>query len=245
MRRLLDDFLTRLEHSATADETWAETLAFLRSMGFEHSMYACGRLVGPEKQPVLALTNNTYPDWFNARYREENYALHDTALMHCLTQLAPVRLGIEWRPQVLTPMETRVALEVADFGFRSAIIYPLRSSGSNPFAGISIANAMTRDEFARFFPERQLILHLAITCAHTRIQMQIQAEAAAGVHLTPHERECLLWGAMGLTTKEIARQLGLSPRTVDFHILGAMRKLGASTRTHAVARAMALGAIQP
>jgi DNA-binding NarL/FixJ family response regulator len=58
------------------------------------------------------------------------------------------------------------------------------------------------------------------------------------VALTPREIEVLGALASGLTNKETARLLGISPHTVKFHIESLFRKLGASSRAEAVARGM-------
>ena len=55
--------------------------------------------------------------------------------------------------------------------------------------------------------------------------------------LTPRETQILDAIADGLTNKAIARRLGISLHTVKFHVESVFRKLGASTRTEAVARA--------
>jgi DNA-binding CsgD family transcriptional regulator len=52
--------------------------------------------------------------------------------------------------------------------------------------------------------------------------------------LTPREHECLRLVAQHLSSKEIARTLGLSQHTVDGHLHEARRKLGAPTRRDAV-----------
>jgi len=58
------------------------------------------------------------------------------------------------------------------------------------------------------------------------------------VVLTPREIEVLAALGNGLTNKETARLLGISPHTVKFHIESLFRKLGASSRAAAVARGM-------
>jgi DNA-binding CsgD family transcriptional regulator len=55
--------------------------------------------------------------------------------------------------------------------------------------------------------------------------------------LTPRELEVLAALAEGLTNKAIARRLSISLHTVKFHIESLFRKLGARTRTEAVAKA--------
>ena len=57
------------------------------------------------------------------------------------------------------------------------------------------------------------------------------------VELNDREVETLTWAARGKTSAEIAQILGLSKRTVDFHIDNARAKLGAATRTEAVIKA--------
>ena len=55
--------------------------------------------------------------------------------------------------------------------------------------------------------------------------------------LTPRELEVLTAIADGDTNKAIARRLDISLHTVKFHIESVFRKLGARTRTEAVAKA--------
>jgi DNA-binding CsgD family transcriptional regulator len=55
--------------------------------------------------------------------------------------------------------------------------------------------------------------------------------------LTPREVEVLGALAEGMTNKAIARRLDISLHTVKFHVESLFRKLGARTRTEAVAKA--------
>ena len=52
--------------------------------------------------------------------------------------------------------------------------------------------------------------------------------------LTPREVEVLAAIGNGLSSKAIARQLGISQHTVKFHVESLMRKLGATSRAEAV-----------
>ena len=61
--------------------------------------------------------------------------------------------------------------------------------------------------------------------------------------LSDRELDVIAGLARGLATEEIAQQMFLSPHTIRSHVKAAMRKLGASTRTHAVAIARMAGAI--
>lgn len=55
-------------------------------------------------------------------------------------------------------------------------------------------------------------------------------------HLTQRELDCILLAAEGKTSREIAKILSITKRTVDFHIHNVARKLGVTTRTQAVSK---------
>ena len=63
--------------------------------------------------------------------------------------------------------------------------------------------------------------------------------------LVQRELETLTWAARGKTSAEIAEILGLSKRTVDFHIERARGKLGVATRVQAVMKATSGQLINP
>ncbi len=60
---------------------------------------------------------------------------------------------------------------------------------------------------------------------------------AKPARLTPRQHEVLRLVATGQTSKQIAQRLGLSPRTVEMHVNGALAALGCKTRAEATHRA--------
>lgn len=65
------------------------------------------------------------------------------------------------------------------------------------------------------------------------------------VDLNNREIDALTWSARGKTSDEIAQILGLTKRTVDFHLDSARTKLGVATRTQAVVKAVTGRLIEP
>jgi PAS domain S-box-containing protein len=61
--------------------------------------------------------------------------------------------------------------------------------------------------------------------------------------LSPREHQVVELLAAGNTGEEVAERLGISPATVRVHVRNATGKLGASTRTQAVAIAVARGEV--
>ena len=62
--------------------------------------------------------------------------------------------------------------------------------------------------------------------------------------LTPREHEVLMLISKGLTMRQMANRLGISPRTVESHMAKLYRKLDVRTRVQAVSRAVSLGLIE-
>jgi DNA-binding NarL/FixJ family response regulator len=86
----------------------------------------------------------------------------------------------------------------------------------------------------------------------TRLARQAQSEAlslsesfspqgTAEHPFSPREQEVLALAAEGLTNKEIAWRLGISERTVQFHINSIFNKTITNSRTEAVALALSKG----
>lgn len=60
------------------------------------------------------------------------------------------------------------------------------------------------------------------------VQIHIQNSCESYARLSPREREVMALVVSGLLNKEIARQLDLSPRTVEVHRIHVMNKMGVS-----------------
>jgi DNA-binding CsgD family transcriptional regulator len=82
---------------------------------------------------------------------------------------------------------------------------------------------------SNFLPGRHLII--------------LRDRAGSRMSLSPREREVLTALAQGRTGAQVAQALVLSPETVRTHIRNAMEKLGARTRTHAIALAISTGEV--
>lgn len=62
--------------------------------------------------------------------------------------------------------------------------------------------------------------------------------------LTERERQILELVADGLSSKQVAQQIGIAPRTVDRHIENLRHKMRARNKSHLIAKAVAYGALR-
>ena len=99
-------------------------------------------------------------------------------------------------------------------------------------------------------PRPQLLAALEAVSRGFLVAMPVEAETIVAVSqipsatngveellepLTPREQEVLRMLALGLANKEIAARLNISEHTVKFHVAAILGKLGAASRTEAVA----------
>jgi len=104
-----------------------------------------------------------------------------------------------------------------------------------------IADALTRvAQGERVFSpeqERGAVAELGRRARRAREEADMRA------HLTRREIEILEYVSLGLTVRQVATRLGLSPRTVETHLAKLYRKLGVRNRVQALSRAASLGLI--
>jgi LuxR family transcriptional regulator, quorum-sensing system regulator BjaR1 len=79
----------------------------------------------------------------------------------------------------------------------------------------------------------QLIAYMIFAEIRTR-----RVPPSAGVTLTPREQQVIRLSAEGLTSAEIANELGMSARTANQHVDNVAAKLGTRNRAHTVAEAI-------
>jgi len=111
--------------------------------------------------------------------------------------------------------------------------------------GLGIADDRLRGALPREADARQIDAAIRAVAAGLVVRAPAARESGFGAMreneahalLTPRELEVLATLAEGMTNKAIARRLDISLHTVKFHVESLFRKLGARTRTEAVAKA--------
>jgi serine/threonine protein kinase len=147
----------------------------------------------------------------------------------------------------------RVATAVAGFIPSEEPLPPLVSMLDALERLVEQAQAYQRALPSNNYPARAAVFALgelaqqALNEAHSlesAIKPQQTLPQPASIPFSPREGEVLVLAAQGLTNKEIAFRLGLSERTVQFHMNSLFNKTGTQSRTEVVALALRNGWIE-
>ncbi len=122
--------------------------------------------------------------------------------------------------------------------------FPLRTLGGES-ALLCLGAAMQADAWAQHKPMLERDFQILGNYFHQHIMRIYGHDASKDMLITARELDCLKWMAAGKTAWEASVILGISERTVRFHLNAAREKLDCLTTTQAVAKAVSQQLISP
>ena len=122
--------------------------------------------------------------------------------------------------------------------------FPLRTLGSEA-ALLCLGAFMPANEWAQQKQTLQRDFRILGNYFHQHIMRIYGHDASSDMLITAREADCLTWMAAGKTAWEASVILGISERTVRFHLNAAREKLNCLTTTQAVAKAVSQQLISP
>ncbi|MGY3619165.1 DNA-binding CsgD family transcriptional regulator [Bradyrhizobium sp. USDA 10063] len=139
------------------------------------------------------------------------------------------RWGLEFGTPIRSTSELKFFEEAASFGIRCGFTIPIHDN-SGAIAAVSFATDKRRIGFERSIRERPDALQLIARYFHAHVKPKLQLDRLiGGTLLSPRELECLQWSSRGKSAGDIGTILGISQRTVAFHLDNARAKLGVRT----------------
>lgn len=226
-----EDCLNELTLAAGSSTEILRSLALIvNRLGFEYCSYVL-RVPFPIAKPLVTWSS-TYPSkWLN-HYFANRYLETDPLIQQAARDLSPVIWASDEAKGAPAFWE-----EARAHGVRHG--WALATQGKFMTTGM-LSLARTHEKVSKLELEEvelQLIwlshiTHGLISAIETK---EIQDESK--FELTEREIEVLRWSAGGKTADEIGTILGISARTVTFHITSSLTKLNAVNKTQAVAKA--------
>lgn len=212
----------------------------VRSLGgvvpFERAVCAIARLTEGGAISTHRVVNVSYPEEWLALYEARGYAAIDPVVRAHLEDFAP-RLWSDSYRRLGRPHTFISAAE--DFDLREGYSFGALSPADATATIFSFSVSTPAS------PHHLEFLDIVAPHFHEAFRRASLPELSrCHEPLTPREREVIQWLANGKSTWDISVILGIGERTVKFHIGGAMRKLGAMSRSHAVAKAISSGIVR-
>jgi DNA-binding CsgD family transcriptional regulator len=193
----------------------------------------------PNYQPPAIVVN--FPASWCDRYFDQKYYEIDPVVRRTPTLLHPFLWDQLARQCQLQPSEQLVLNESREAGLKHGVSVPL----FGPLGRVSVVS------FASQFDDADPLHrmnHLSALAWQFHIAfMEIarpREDSQAKVHLSKREMDCLRWTAEGKSSWDVGMILNISENTASFHIKNAMRKLGTTSRTVAVLKAIRLNLIE-
>jgi DNA-binding CsgD family transcriptional regulator len=212
------------------------------ALGFAHFLYGFRAPVSLTQPCQFILSG--YPAAWRERYDQRSYLAIDPVLARALSSVTPFAWDELDRSD---PAVARLFREAAEFGLCHGFSVPVHGAhGEGGVLSLAREQPLPQHpgERQRLFQRAQwftAVLHDKLR----RLVLEDRAPRERAGRLTRRERDCLRLAAEGLSAPIIARSMNIAERTVVFHLNRAERKLGARRRQQAVARAVALGQIEP
>jgi DNA-binding CsgD family transcriptional regulator len=187
----------------------------------------------------------TYSEEWQEFYKKTGAENHDPAILRGLWEIIP----FEWQMlDDLEPDQEEFMNRADDFSLgKNGFSIPIRDR-TGARALVSITTGHNNLKWAKYSRRYKSELVNIAYLLHERFSAKpnpANSMLFCGDDLTEREVESLQWAALGKTSEETAMILGLSRRSVNFHVNNAKNKLDTVTKSHAVARASALGLILP
>jgi DNA-binding CsgD family transcriptional regulator len=231
---------TYSEVTATVDEisTLEQLEAFVRKIvsayDLKHAVYYMPGVPGQEEiKPVAVIT---YPPEWIKRYFDADYLGIDPVVVEGFANLLPLDWGTLNKRG---PRVKQLFGESVDFGIgRQGITFPIRGpKGDSALFSVTsdFSDAAWASAKRTYVRDLQILAH---TIHSKAIVIGGGKPADYATRLTPRERECLTWCAVGKTSEDIATILGISEGVVRIHLQSAQHKLDCLNRTHTVAKAI-------
>ena len=244
MLNLLDDFIKKLNACKTVKQADQYLFDFLLNDSHCKNFVYTG----------YAKDYRTSHQLSHQLFTPDVKAWHQYYVDHHFEDIDPIGASIRsrnvpfiWRNEALlkeVAPHQRVIYEASiQHGFSNGLSIPMHGE-KNDFAILLIhENAIDA-----YLAERSgivYVLQMAAMYYYDTITQLMKANLVKNLvePLTGRELECLAVSAQGLTAKEVAEKLEITPRTVSFHLENATQKLGVRNKAQAILKAKELGII--
>jgi DNA-binding CsgD family transcriptional regulator len=226
----LSEALARITAAWSLPSLWATVKEYAARFGYTHMVVVdAARIVAGIRDAVMY--SDAPSELLKAIDQEIVYEDHPL-VRHALQSQVPFLVSdLTGGPPHKGQRWTELLADVVKRG--EGLVIPVWRNGE-PLAGFNLAGE-NPDTSGLVRALLQVAGYAAIERA---FELRQGKGSTAAMTLTVRETQCLRYVAIGHSDAEIGKMLGISPRTVRFHVDSAKSKLGVTTRVQAIAKAL-------
>lgn len=176
---------------------------------------------------------------WHQHYLEADYDCQDPIMTHAFQHMLPLAWDLNSEYRSAKPSTHTMFQDAMDFGLRFGISFPACDNQGNP--SMLVCHCPTQHVQSQLQNSEsytiQLLGYYFNAFSNTLLN---DDQENKNYHLTDREKECLQLTAQYKMAAEIAYLLGISVRTVGFHLENASKKLETHNKYQAVLKAMKL-----
>lgn len=215
---------------------------FCSKIGLDYYLFSVCEVVSLIAPKIITLTNFP-PQWVELYFQNRSSSV-DPILKYSFSHSAPIL----WSELISMPgfngeSDKAFMATGREFGLHSGLTVPLNppSGQTSFFSVVSSDQEFDENRLGSLLPAAGIFSKYLFD-AYVRID---KTENPKVNELTERELECVFWACEGKTAWEMAHIVGVAERTINFHLTSVIKKLGASNRQHAVAKAVMYGLVKP
>ncbi len=230
-------FLDCAERNPPLQRLAAAFLKAIEALGFR--FYACCSHVDPFHPPREAVMLHNYPRGWERTFSEARLYEIDPVLQRAKSNPFPFFWDTALRSDSLTRSQRIILADAAGYGLVHGYTVPLHLSWlpGTLRASCSVIPDGARVDAGSYLAVEVLAKYLYFFASRAHAPWLGQAR----VELTQRERDCLTLVAQGKGDWVIGRLLDLGQSTAHYHVEQGKRRLDATTRPQAVAKALMMG----
>jgi DNA-binding CsgD family transcriptional regulator len=177
------------------------------------------------------------------RYAEKNYIAYDPVYKTAFISRKPFTWQDINEQQPLKPIQRKVMAEAREAGLKDGVALSIQGS-SGEIIGVGMASSdggvdLSKDAVSKIY----MIVNQFHLCYSDLISENVPLSINNDTFLSKREREVLIWSGQNKSTADIADIMGVSAKTIEFHLANIYKKLGVNGRILAVIKALHHGLI--
>jgi len=242
------DWAERLLVTDEPKRAWREILAQLNRLGLEGATFVFGQPTGTKGVSLPEMKFGVFLDqeWDRRVHEDLELAMSDPVARRFL--VSDSVLQVERGNELFLSMskeEQAFYDNYDEYGIQAGTVWPVHDRKAGLIHFLVTWTKSDRLGHLSAVSRFSTDIHVAVTYFSEALRVRQLAKSEFPPVLSPRECECLLWVQAGQSTKQISDRLNIGDNTVNEYVASAIRKLNASNRTQAAARATMLRIIHP